>query len=199
MSETWDNRYSTSTFVYGTEPNVFFKEVVLQNTPGKILLPADGEGRNSVYAASIGYDVHAFDFSLVAIEKARQLATARNVTVKYKHADFNVADKLYPDNSFDYLALIYTHLPPEVRKLYHNMLLRKLKPGGKLIFEAFSKKQMHRTSGGPKIEELLYLTDDLRRDFGSLSKLSISENEIVLDEGELHNGAASVIRIQGVK
>ena len=52
MKEIWDKRYSTAVYAYGEEPNAFFKEKLdSQNLEGSILLPAEGEGRNAVYAA----------------------------------------------------------------------------------------------------------------------------------------------------
>lgn len=63
MKQFWDNRYSSASFAYGEEPNEFFKEHLSKLTPGRILLPGDGEGRNGVFAASLGWDVEAFDIS----------------------------------------------------------------------------------------------------------------------------------------
>lgn len=49
-----------SRIAYGTEPNAFFKAQLDQLTPGRLLLPAEGEGRNAVYAAKKGWEVAAF-------------------------------------------------------------------------------------------------------------------------------------------
>jgi hypothetical protein len=49
---------------------------ILKNMPaGRILFPAEDEGRNAVYAASLGWEVHAFDISERAKDKAEKLAT----------------------------------------------------------------------------------------------------------------------------
>ena len=62
-------------YVYGTEPNQFFKEQLQKIIPaGKLLLPGEGEGRNAVYAAKLGWMVDAFDQSSVARTKALNLA-----------------------------------------------------------------------------------------------------------------------------
>ena len=56
MKEFWDTRYAEIDFAYGKTPNTFFKDSIDKLTPGKLLLPADGEGRNAVYAATKGWD-----------------------------------------------------------------------------------------------------------------------------------------------
>src|SRR5690606_22118659 len=51
MKDLWDERYRDSAYVYGTAPNVWLEEQFRDLTPGFILFPAEGEGRNAVYAA----------------------------------------------------------------------------------------------------------------------------------------------------
>ena len=63
--KSWDDRYSKEEFVYGEEPNNFLREQLQKLKPGKILFPAEGEGRNAVFAATKGWDVYAFDISSV--------------------------------------------------------------------------------------------------------------------------------------
>lgn len=79
MAEFWDTRFAEPVYAYGTEPNRFFKEQLLKLSPGKILFPAEGEGRNAVYAAKQGFDVYAFDYSKEGQRKARLLAAESNV------------------------------------------------------------------------------------------------------------------------
>ena len=71
--DKWDERYSKPEFAYGTAPNVYFKSKIDKLPPGKILLPADGEGRNSVYAAMLGWDASVFDISREGQRKALEL------------------------------------------------------------------------------------------------------------------------------
>jgi hypothetical protein len=69
MLNPWDERYNLPEYIYGTEPNQFLKNFIQKNKPGKILLPGDGEGRNSVYAAQSGWKVYAFDSSYVPLSQ----------------------------------------------------------------------------------------------------------------------------------
>ena len=57
----WNDRYSKDEFAYGEAPNNYLKEQLTKINVGKILFPAEGEGRNAVYAAKIGWTVSAFD------------------------------------------------------------------------------------------------------------------------------------------
>jgi hypothetical protein len=78
MKEFWNERYSNKLFVYGKEPNVFFREELEKMPVGKILLPAEGEGRNAVFAALQGWEVFAFDNSEEGMKKALLLASEKN-------------------------------------------------------------------------------------------------------------------------
>ena len=48
MINFWDDRYSQPEYVYGVKPNEFFAEQIQKLTPGEIILPCEGEGRNAV-------------------------------------------------------------------------------------------------------------------------------------------------------
>ncbi len=62
MKELWNIKYAVDEYIYGEEPNKYFKYAVDKYIPsGKILLPAEGEGRNAVYAAQKDIEAVAFD------------------------------------------------------------------------------------------------------------------------------------------
>lgn len=197
MKNFWDERYSKKEYIYGTEPNSFFKKELAKLDIGKLLLPAEGEGRNAVYAATHGWDVIAFDSSFEARRKALALAEKFKVIINYTISDFD--NFSIEANSVDCIALIYAHVPKQLRKNYHEKLVDFLKPGGTLILEGFSKKQLNNDSGGPKNIELLFSKEELSNDFSSLSDQKIVEETTNLKEGKYHNGIASVIRLVGKK
>ena len=193
----WDERYSAPHYVYGTEPNEYFKEELQKLTAGKLLLPGEGEGRNAVYAAKNGWIVFANDFSIQAREKALKLAKENGVEINYEVFPADEAE--YPENEFDAAALIFVHFPPTKRKKVHKAVIRSLKPGGVLIIEAFSKKQIKNSSGGPKDEEALYMLEDFQEDFEALRTELLKEKHIELREGAFHTGPADVIRFRAFK
>lgn len=197
MKQFWDERYNGIDYVYGVEPNEFFSHELKKLPPGSILLPAEGEGRNALFAAKLGWDVLAYDFSKQGREKALQLCSNQNLTIEYQISTFqNFSAK---ENSFDCVALIYAHMPTDFRSAIHQQLISFLKPGGTLILEAFSKEQLGNSTGGPQKLDLLYSQKDLRNDFSELSAIHITQEQIQLSEGELHKGEADVIRLVGIK
>ncbi len=195
MKQIWDKRYASNEYAYGIQPNVFFKEKIDKMKPGKILLPAEGEGRNAVYAAKLGWDVFAFDFSSKARDKAQKLSKKNNVDIVYNIHELKDAD--YEQESFDVVALIYAHAHD--RKENHQHLMKFLKPGGLVIIEAFSKNQINTNSNGPKDVNMLYSIEELEGDFIQLSKVDVWLDEIELNEGVFHKGKSSIIRLAGIK
>jgi len=197
MPNQWDERYAGKEYIYGTEPNSFLKEILASLKPGRILFPAEGEGRNAVYAASEGWATDAFDQSVVGQRKALNLARQKGTSVNYY---IQSLDNWNPEaGQYDCIALIFVHMPDGLRQQVHQAAVRALKPGGTLILEAFTVNQLSRTSGGPKTAELLFTSEQIESDFRGLSSLKVSETQIVLDEGFLHQGLAEVIQLTGIK
>jgi len=192
MQEFWDQRYDTAEFVYGKHPNAFFREFVDDQQPGTLLLPAEGEGRNAVYAALKGWDVYAFDFSPKAREKAMELCEEYGVQVDYQLSSI---EDYTADRKFDAIALIFLHLPPSTRQMMHRKLIQMIRPGGYFLIEAFSKKQVHYNTGGPQNIDLLYQGQDLIDDIGQLELVHFKEKIRNLDQGYYHHGKAEVIQL----
>lgn len=196
MKEFWDKRYSENDYVYGTEPNHFFKEEILKLTPGRLLLPAEGEGRNAVYAAKLGWDVVCFDQSSEGKRKALQLAQKNKTKIDYRVCDFQHFNA--EQASFDCVAFIFAHVPGELRSSFHTQMMFFLRPEGNVFLEGYSKEQIDKTSGGPKDITMLFSFEELESDFKMLRKRRIEQKLIHLTEGPFHQGEASVIRVSGV-
>ena len=194
MQQFWDQRYAENETVYGNEPNKFFRLFIDQHKPGTLLLPAEGEGRNAVYAASRGWQVDAFDFSQVAREKALDFARGERVVINYELK--NIAD-FKAGKQYDAVGLIFVHLPEVLRKKFHQEVYNSIKPGGFMVLEAFAKEQAQLESGGPRDATLLYDAPSLCNDFPFLHMISCEQKEIFLDEGDYHKGKASVLRMIG--
>lgn len=198
MIEFWQQRYSEEGYAYGERPNVFFQRTIDELEPGKILLPAEGEGRNAVYAALIGWQVDAYDFSEQAVENALKFASKHQVDINYVHGSHNDLSQF--DQGYDAIALIYAHVANDFRESYHQQLLKLLKPGGHFIMEAFTTEQLGKSSGGPKDINMLYTLDQVRSDFENSCEFHLLEEVTdVLDEGKYHVGEAHFIRMLAVK
>ena len=198
----WDKRYKEEEFAYGKDPNVFFKEQISSLIPGTIVLPADGEGRNGVYAAELGWEVTSIDQSTEAKYKAELLATERGVTLDY------IVDNLeyitLEENSFDAIALIYAHFPADIKLIAHQKISQWLKPGGLIVFEAFSKSHKKLVDanpkvGGPKNIDMLFSIEEIKEYFPNYEIEILEEKIIPLQEGVYHIGTGSVIRFVGRK
>jgi SAM-dependent methyltransferase len=202
MKDFWNERYGADDYAYGTEPNAFLKEVLASLQPGRILFPAEGEGRNAVYAATKDWQVDAFDLSEAGKQKATALAKKQQVTINYEVANFNTHIPLI--ETYDAVVLIFAHFPPEYRIQWHQKLIDALKPGGILILEAFSKDHLRFNSknpaaGGPKNIDMLYDANTLRNDFDQLNEQLLEAKVVHLNEGPYHNGESAVIRYIGQK
>jgi SAM-dependent methyltransferase len=197
-NDFWNERYSSEEYVYGENPNHFLKEQLEKITvPGKLLLPGEGEGRNAVYAAKLGWEVEAYDQSTTGKLKAIILADKNNVKINYHIED--LLEFTPSKNFYDAVAIIYVHLNTKLRKSFNEKIIEALKPGGKIILELFSKEQLGKTSGGPQDLEMLYSIDEIKKDFGSLKAVILKKEIINVDEGEKHKGEASVVRFVGEK
>lgn len=194
MQQFWDQRYQENEWVYGEAPNAFFKAFIDQQSPGTLLLPAEGEGRNAIYAASKGWTVEAFDFSPVAREKALAGAAEKGVKIRY---DLQDIAQFKASKHYDMVALLYVHLPEQLRRAFHTAIYKSIKPGGFLVLEAFAKEQIGLDSGGPKDPSLLYDAPSICQDFPFLHQLSCEQKEVILEEGPFHQGKAAVLRLIG--
>jgi len=201
-TDRWNERYANEEFAYGEAPNNYFEEQLAHFQPGKILLPAEGEGRNAVFAAMMGWEVSAFDISNEGQKKASLLARKNKVSIDYQVGFLENLN--YSRQQFDAIALIYAHFPADINSQLHKSLDQYLRPGGTIIFEAFSKNHLeylkiNEKVGGLKDIDSLFSVAEIRNDFENYDIVVLDEVVIDLNEGIFHNGQGSVIRFVGRK
>jgi SAM-dependent methyltransferase len=189
----WDDKFGPDRFAYGTAPNAFLAAHV-QAIPaqGTVLALGEGEGRNAVFLAELGFRVTAVDASPRGLQKLAQLAASRGVAVEATLQDlaaFELGDGLW-----DGIYNIYCHLPPALRTEIYARIQRALRPGGVFLTEQFAKDQLKFKSGGPKDENLLLSLDEFEDAFAGYEVTYAAAEKTTLDEGPLHQGPASVIR-----
>ncbi len=192
----WDERYGKEGFVYGTAPNDFVAASV-GALKSPVICLASGEGRNPVWLAEQGFAVTAVDGSQVGVEKTRRLAAERGVDVEAIHADLAEFD--IGDGRWGGVVITFGHLPPALRAKVHAGVVRGLAPGGALVMEAYTPRQLGRGTGGPPVAHMLYEPDDIRRELRGLDFERCAEIERSVVEGRGHTGAASVLQIIGRK
>ena len=191
--ERWNQRFSAPGYLFGTQPNRFLasKKALLKKGQSALCV-ADGDGRNSVWLAQLGLEVAAFDISPVGVEKARRLAAERGVRVRYEVA--GVYDWAWPLAAFDVVAAIFVQFAdPAMREFMFARMVRALKPGGLLLLEGYTPKQLEYRTGGPPQVENLYTGPMLREAFRDLEVLELREYEDQLEEGERHTGRSALI------
>lgn len=189
----WDERYAKPGFLFGEAPNAFLKSQLPRLKPGMTVLSvADGEGRNGVWLAEQGLHVHAVDASPVALEKSRRLAASRGVNLQWEEVDLQTW--AWPEAAYDVVAVIFTQfVGPEGRARQFAGIRQALKPGGLLIMQGYTPRQLEYGTGGPPHAENMYTQELLRAAFGDWEILHLSEHDDVVDEGPGHSGMSALI------
>mgnify|MGYP000028735072 FL=1 len=195
----WSKRYRDAgdDFLFGTEPNRFLahRQALLQN--GRTALSvADGEGRNSIWLAEQGLTVTAIEISPVAIEKARHLAKARQTEV-----NFLLADMLAPGwppseihDAFDWVFGIFIQfVGPEWRSRQFEVMKQLTAPGGRILLQGYTPKQLEFRTGGPSAVENLYTEELLRDEFADWEIEELVDYEDEISEGSGHKGRSALI------
>lgn len=192
-AQTWNQRFSGADYLFGREPNEYLRaQAALLPANGRALCVADGEGRNSVWLARQGLQVDAFDVAEAAVAKARKLAAEANVSVEYRVAGCD--EWQWVPQAYDVVAAIFIQFAdPDMRaRLFANMA-RTLKPGGLLIVQGYTPKQLEYKTGGPGVLSHLYTADMLRKAFAALQIVDLVEYEAELNEGAQHAGRSALI------
>lgn len=193
----WDERYSQNDFVYGEKPNEYFQKTLDEIKHGKLFMPGDGEGRNSIYAAKKGWEVTSVDFSSFAIEKAKHYAEHEKVSVEFINEDLSKYN--YPEEYFDAVGIIFFHLQSPEKEIIHENIAKSIKKGGMIIAEVFSNNQLQHGSGGPRNKNALYTIEEIAEYYKDFDHIELLEAQIELKESKFHWGPASVIRLFGKK
>ncbi|UJF24064.1 class I SAM-dependent methyltransferase [Suttonella sp. R2A3] len=193
----WDQRFSGDEYVYGREPNDFLKaEYAHIPKGGRVLCLAEGEGRNAVFLAKLGYQVTGVDQSSVGLNKAQKLAAENGVTIITKISD--LADYDLGDNAWDGIVSIFAHVPPKVRQDLHQRAIRGLKKDGVFLLEAYTERQLTMSGvGGPPAENKDYLMSlaDLKEELKDLEFIIGAEVERTINEGTNHYGESAVVQV----
>ncbi len=168
--DDWNRRYEGEELVWSVEPNRFLVEEAAGLTPGRALDLATGEGRNAIWLAEQGWLVEAVDFSNVGLEKARRLAGAREVEVRWVLAD--LLEYAPPERAFDLVLLFYLQLPWEQMRRVIRSAARAVAPGGTFLLVGHDRTNLERGWGGPKSPAVLYTPQEVA---GELTGLELRE------------------------
>jgi len=190
---TWNRRFAQAGYLFGTEPNGWLHaHAELWEAGQRILSVADGEGRNSVFLAQRGLIVDALDISEVGVRKARDFARITGVKVNFAVAD--VVKLSWPDNIYDgVIAIFIQFADPVQRSRIFAGMVRCLKPGGLLLLQGYTPRQLDYRTGGPPVASHMYTPGLLRDAFAGMEILELKEYEAELAEGTGHKGHSALI------
>lgn len=195
----WDARYAQSELVWGAPPN----STVVQHLHGlerhtpvhpdqhgqvpelpRALDLACGEGRNTLWLATHGWQVHAVDFSQVGIDKARTVASrlSRSVRgrIQWQPADLTDPDEAELNGPYELVLMAFLHLPHSQRRELLLRVATRLSPGGTLLVLGHDSSNPTEGYGGPQDPDILYNPDDIVADLAADSSLSIQTAQRVL-------------------
>jgi len=192
----WNERYASTEYVYGTEPNAFLAEHA-HRLSGPVLSLAEGEGRNAVFLAGLGLKVLGVDSSDVGLRKAQALAVARQVAIETEVAD--LAHFTPAASQYGAVVSIFAHLPGTLRERLYPLIEDSLFPGGLVLMEAYTEEQLAYGTGGPKDVDLLMSVAKIEQGFPGLEPVLLRRVEREVREGLFHTGLASVVQFIGRK
>ena len=191
--QRWNARFGTADYVFGTDPAAFLARQRGLFAPGqKVLMVADGEGRNGVFLAELGCEVVSVDFSAPGLAKMQKLAASRGVSLTTIEAD--LADWNWEGGPYDVVvAILIQFAAPDLRAYIFGKMCEALKPSGLLLLHGYTPKQIEYGTGGPSAVENLYTPELLRAQFANMQIEHLSTYDAELHEGAGHAGKSALI------
>ncbi len=194
MENLWNERFNTTEYIYGEDPNAFIQEYAFQLEGLKnVAAFAEGEGRNAIFLAKLGHDVTTFDYAESGLNKTVQLAKKNNVEVKTVQVD--LIEGSVPNEQFDAAIMVFGHFRKEDQRSIFEKILKSVKPGGKIMMELYSESQLDYQTGGPKKLEMLYKPQDILDWCENYKIVHFFVGEQSRQEGTFHTGLAHVIQL----
>lgn len=194
MANLWNERFNTAEYIFGEKPNAFIQEFAYQLEGLKnVAAFAEGEGRNAVFLAGLGHDVTTFDYAESGLNKTLQLAEKNNVEVKTVQVD--LIEGSVPNEQFDAAIMVFGHFRKEDQRSIFEKILKSVKPGGKIMMELYSEKQLDYQTGGPRGLAMLYKPQDILDWCENYKIVHFFVGEQSRQEGTLHTGLAHVIQL----
>ncbi|MBJ8347743.1 bifunctional 2-polyprenyl-6-hydroxyphenol methylase/3-demethylubiquinol 3-O-methyltransferase UbiG [Antrihabitans sp. YC2-6] len=172
----WDEKYAKADLVWGAPPNAVVVEIVTVLHPGRALDLACGEGRNAIWLATRGWEVSAIDFSQVAIDKARTVASKSPRSVRNR-IDWATGDILTTtfDGSFELIVVAYLHLPKDERRQVLRKAVDALAEAGVLIVLGHDTTNIADGVGGPQDPDILFTPEDVVADIEDEAQILAAE------------------------
>ncbi|MFC3532443.1 class I SAM-dependent methyltransferase [Vogesella facilis] len=198
LADFWNQRFTQPESAYGEAPNDFLRQQAALLAPGsRVLSLGEGEGRNAVYLAGLGHQLTAVDASWAGLARLLQRAGSAELAITATLADLEHYD--LGEAQWDAIVSVFCHLPGPLRQRVLAGAVRALKPGGLLLMEGYTPRQLAYSTGGPKDADMLLEPALVRAELAGLDLLRCAEIEREVVEGRLHTGRAAVLQVVGRK
>lgn len=165
----WNAKFGDPKTEFNHGPSRLLVDSIRSLRPSRALDIGMGEGRNTIYLATQGWEITGIDISDVAVSQAKAQAAEKQVSINAIVADLNHYD--LGKEQWDLIALFYMHSWYNGTKpASAERLLAALKPGGILVVEGFAGREGYK-----------FQPNELLRDFPNLRVLRYEDSE---DEAE---------------
>lgn len=196
--DTWNQRFTTAQYIFGEAPNDYLRCQADHLRAGNALAVADGEGRNGVWLAEQGLQVDAFDFSDVAIQKARHLAERRKQSVQWHCSDWQ-SFAWRPAHYDNVVGIFFQFAGPTERTSLFAKMDESLKSGGTLVIQGYTAAQLKFNTGGPGKLDHLYNEQMIRDAFVNYDIIDLQTYEAPIAEGTAHHGMSGLLGLTARK
>ena len=184
-AQTWNQRYSETELMWSAGPNLFVEQLCRDLTPGRSIDLAAGEGRNAIWLAEQGWDSTAVDYSDVAIDKARQIAAKRGVTITAEVADLTEYEP--SPGAYDLVVIAYLQIADEQLTPILGRAAAAVAPGGTFVLVCHDRDNLERGYGGPQHPDVLTTPDQVVAAIGdrlTIDRAEVAERQVQTDDGE---------------
>jgi len=158
----WDERHAARQPIESFEPDPTLVDEIGSLRPGRALDLGAGDGRNAIWLAIQGWQVTAVDFSQVALDRGRALATASGVRVEWQLAD--LLEWSPGASRFDLVTLFFIHLPSDERRDVYARAAAAVAPGGTLLIVGHDRTNLVDGVGGPQDPTVLFTPGEVAAD-----------------------------------
>jgi LmbE family N-acetylglucosaminyl deacetylase/predicted TPR repeat methyltransferase len=174
-AEEWDRRYASTSRLFRAEADETLVEMVTPLAPRRAVDVGAGEGRNSLWLASRGWEVTAVDISKEALGRLEDAATPEGLPVVTLVDDITtyLAGVEGRGDAFDLVVLAYLHPEPAQRAELLHATAGVVAPGGYLF--VVGHHRLSRGVAGPFDPTRLYTEDDLRHAAHGLQVLRLGQ------------------------
>jgi 2-polyprenyl-3-methyl-5-hydroxy-6-metoxy-1,4-benzoquinol methylase len=155
VEEFWEQFYAEREQVWSGNPNTVLVEEIEGLTPGTALDLGCGEGADTIWLASRGWQVTGADISQAALDRAAAHAAAAGVADRVSWARHDFTQSI-PAGPFDLVSAFFLHSPvDDPRDSALRAAAKAVAPGGTLLVVSHEAVPWHPEMQFPTAAEVL--------------------------------------------